>query len=206
MKTKNLILLVPVLLLVSFRAIAPPAELTKAERKLVIDRMKETRELVLKNIKGLSPEQLNYKATPDSWSVAECVEHIALSENNIFGMIQGTLKEAADASKTATKKDEEVFNGISDRSWKVKTSEAFVPTGKFGTFDKTVDEFKTKREATIKYLEGTKEDLRGHFFTFPAEALGTMDSFQLFLFMAGHTKRHALQIEEVKADAGFPKK
>jgi hypothetical protein len=140
--------------------------------------------------------------------VAECVEHIAISETNLFGMIQGTVKGAADPSKKSQVKltDEQLFAAISDRSYKVKTQESFVPTGKFGSHDATVKEFLNKRKATMDYVKKTKDDMRNHFFTFPVEALGTVDSYQLFHFISGHTKRHTLQIEEVKSNPAFPKK
>ena len=32
-----------------------------------------------------------------------------------------------------------------------------------------------------------------------------MDTYQWMLLVAGHSKRHTLQIEEVKASPGFPK-
>lgn len=206
MKTMRLILLFPTLLLMNFRAVAP--ELTSTERKFAIDYLKNTKEDLLKSIKSLSEEQLNFKSSPESWSVAECVEHIAISETNLFAMIQGTLKEEANPAKRSEVKlsDESVFNAITDRTYKVQTQEPFKPTGKFGSHEGTVKEFLTKRDGNIKYIKSTSDDLRNHFFTFPVEALGTVDSYQLFLFMAGHTKRHTLQIEEVKNNPAFPKK
>jgi hypothetical protein len=81
-----------------------------------------------------------------------------------------------------------------------------VPTGKFGSHEITVKEFTSKRDGTIKYINTTSDDMRNHFFTFPVEAIGTLDAYQLLIFMAGHTKRHTLQIEEVKAHPSFPKK
>jgi hypothetical protein len=33
-----------------------------------------------------------------------------------------------------------------------------------------------------------------------------MDAYEWLIFMSAHTKRHTLQIEEVKADPKFPKK
>ena len=206
MKTFRFILLIPALLLMSLTV--PTRDLTSAERKFAIDYLNSTKKDVLKSIKGLSKEQLNFKSSAESWSIAECVEHIAISETNLFGMIQGTLKEPANPNKRKEIKlsDEDVFNAITDRTYKVKTQEAFVPTGKFGSHEATVKEFLEKREANINYLKSTSDDLRNHFFTFPVEALGTLDSFQLFLFMAGHTNRHRLQIEEVKSNPAFPKK
>lgn len=205
MKTFRLILLIPALLLMNFRTATP--ELTSAERKVALDYLKSTKDDLLKSIKGLSEAQLNFKSSPESWSVAECVEHIAISETNIFGMIMGTLKEEANPARRSEVKaaDDAIFKTITDRSYKVQTQEAFTPTGKFGSFKGTVKEFESKRDETIKYIKSTNDDLRNHFFTFPVEALGTMDSYQLFLFMTGHTKRHTLQIEEVKSNPAFPK-
>ncbi|MBA4055070.1 MAG: DinB family protein [Marivirga sp.] len=156
----------------------------------------------------MSAAQLNFKSSPESWSVAECVEHIAISESNFFGMIQETLKEAADPARRSEIKisDEQLYHAITDRSQRVKTNEAFQPTGKFGSHAETLKEFIKKREASVIYIKNTSDDLRNHFFTFPAEVLGTVDAYQLLLFAAGHSKRHTLQIEEVKNNPGFPKK
>ncbi|MCI0750701.1 MAG: DinB family protein [Flammeovirgaceae bacterium] len=202
---KKLFLLIPALWLMSFTPVKPG--LTKADRKAAIESLNQSKADLLASIKGLSAEQLNFKSSPDSWSVAECVEHIAISETNLFGMIQGTLKEAANPSKRSEVKltDAQLFAAITDRSYKVKTQEAFVPTGKFGSHEATVEEFLKKRKANIEYLKKTQDDLRNHYFTFPVEALGTVDSYQLFHFMSGHTKR-TLQIEEVKSHPSFPKK
>jgi DinB superfamily len=46
-------------------------------------------------LKGLKENQLKWKPTDSTWSVADCVEHIALSEKNIFDWAMGTLKEPA---------------------------------------------------------------------------------------------------------------
>jgi hypothetical protein len=205
MKKHRLIVIIPLLLSMSFTL--PPAELTTAERKLAVNYLTKTKEELLKSIKGLTREQLAFKSSADSWSVAECVEHLAISETNLFGLLQGTLKEEANPSKRTEVKitDEGLFHAISDRSYKVQTKEEFKPAGKFGTYDATLKEFNTKRDATITYVETTSDDLRNHFFTFPVAALGTVDTYQLLLFIAGHTKRHTLQIEEVKANTAFPK-
>lgn len=206
MKTSKWILLLPVLLFMSFTAFTP--ELSTAERKLAIDYLTRTKDDLLKSIRGLSSAQLNFKSDSDSWSVAECAEHIAISESNLTGLIQGTLKEPSNPGRRGEVKwsDEDLFNSVIDRSEKVKTSEAFKPTGKFGSHEAAVKEFLTKRDTNIDFIKNTADDLRNHFFTFPVESLGTVDSYQLFLFVAAHSKRHTLQIEEIKKNPGFPKK
>jgi hypothetical protein len=179
--------------------------LTEDERKSALEYLKQTSEDLKKSVTGLSEEQLNFKSTPESWSVAECVEHLAISENRIFGALEMSLKEEADPSKRSEVKmtDDAIKGFITDRSTKVKTNEAFVPSGQFNSFKGSLDEFESKRNNNIDFVKNTSEDLRNHYFTFP---FGTVDAYQILVFMCGHTNRHTQQIEEVKAHANFPKK
>ena len=198
-------ILLPLLLIamVSFTTIN--TTLTKEERKLASSEMMKTSKHLQKAVKGLSVEQLNFKASPESWSVAECTEHIALSENNIFGMLMGTLETTPDASKRSEVKmtDQQILEIIVDRSNKVKTQKAFEPSGKWGSHEATLAAFLEKRKTNIEFVKTTEEDLRNRYQQLP---FGTIDAFQILLFMSAHTERHILQIEEVKANANFPKK
>ena len=200
---KKLFLPLVALLLCNFNI--AETSLTDQERKFASENLAQSKEKFMNAIKGLSKEQLNFKSSPESWSVAECAEHIAISENNIFGAVDGVLKNAPDASKRSELKmsDEEVLKMITDRSHKVKTSEAFVPSGKFGDIEGIVKEFSSKRDAHIAFVKDTKDDLRNRIVTFP---FASMDSYQVIVFMSGHTLRHTAQIEEVKANPNFPKK
>ena len=202
MKTLKLFLLTVAVVSMSFNH--PDAGLTEAERKYAVDLLQETKDNLNKKVKGLTAEQLKFKADATSWSVAECVEHIAISENNLFGFAQMGLKEPADPSKRSEVKmtDDAIVKMISDRSGKVKTSEAFEPTGKFGSFDATLGEFKTKRDSNINYIKTTSDDLRNHYNDFP---FGKIDTYQTILFMAAHSKRHTDQIDEVMKNPNFPK-
>jgi hypothetical protein len=200
---KKPVILLAVLALFSFRA--AESTLTPAERKFATEQLTKSQEFMQKTVKGLSPAQLNFKSSPESWSVAECAEHIALSESLIWGMVDGALKPPADPSKRGEVKlaDEAVIGMITDRSHKVKTGEAFVPSNKFGSMDGILKEFNAKRKGHIDYVNTTKDDLRNHYAQTP---MGTMDAYQVILFMSGHTERHTKQMEEVIADPNFPKK
>jgi DinB superfamily len=203
MKTIKFFLFTVAIVSMSFSR--PDNSLSDAERKYALNLLQETKENLLTKVKGLTAEQLNFKADEASWSVAECVEHIAISENNIFGFAQMGLKEPADPSKRTEVKmtDEDIVKMISDRSTKRKTQEAFEPTGKFGSFDATLSEFKTKRDNCISYIKSTSDDLRNHYNDFP---FGKLDTYQTILFMAAHSRRHTDQIDEIINNPNFPKK
>jgi len=91
---------------------------------------------------------------------------------------------------------------ITSRDNKVKTQEAFEPSGKFSSHNETVTELLTKRNAHIEYVKTTKDDLRNHSGKLP---FGTIDGVQILLFMSGHTERHVAQMKEVMAHLDFPK-
>jgi len=190
------------LFLVSFTS--SDNELSREEREKAIRYLKETRLNLENAVKDLSENQLNWKPSDSVWSVANCVEHIALSEKNIFDMAMGTLQAAADpVKKPELKLDEESIKKIlTDRSFRVKTIAGFIPNGQFGNTKATLDVFNERRSGSIKYINETKDDLRNHFAELP---FGWVDTYQLIIFMSAHTQRHILQIEEVKSDPGFPK-
>ena len=199
---KKIFLLAGLSMLLSFTLTPDPV--TEKERKEAISYFKETQKGLADEIKGLTENQLNWKPADSVWSVAQCVEHIALSEKNIFDMAMSSLKGNADPSKRSQLKfdDEAVKKFITDRSFKVKTREGFIPTGQFGNTEKTLAVFNERREALINYMKNTQDDLRNHFAEMP---FGVLDTYQLLIFLSGHTRRHTLQIAELKSLPGFPK-
>ena len=180
------------------------AQLSKADRGKAAASLKATQKALAKAVKGLNSTQLNYKPDADTWSVAECIEHLTKSEEGLTMLVQGTLKEAANPEMRSEVKmsDEQVYGMITDRSNKIKTRPELEPKNSFGTVDGSFDAFNKKRKANIKYVKKTEDDLRNHFYDFP---FGKVDSYQIIMFMSGHTERHTKQILEVVASEGFPK-
>lgn len=198
---KKLILHMVVLALVGFGMAS--TGLTNSEREMTLIELAKTQERLTNTVEGLSTVQLNFKATPESWSVGECVEHLAISENMIGGMLQGSLQTPANSAMrdSVLVSDKKLMGMITSRDNKVKTQEAFEPSGKFSSLNETVTEFVTKRNAHIEYVKTTKDDLRNHYGKLP---FGTIDGVQILLFMSGHTERHVAQMEEVMTHLDFP--
>jgi PHP family Zn ribbon phosphoesterase len=179
--------------------------ISKSERKSAINLMKDTRSEVLKSVKGLSEAQLNYKAGPDRWSIKECMYHIAITEKELWGMLEKTMKSPANPEKRSEIKvsDEDLVKMIEDRSMKVKTPDPFEPKNtSYKSLSEAIDAFKAMRADHIKYMKSSTEDLRNHVVEMP---FGMIDGYQFSLFVAAHSNRHRQQIDEVKADPGFPK-
>jgi uncharacterized damage-inducible protein DinB len=182
-----------------------PTTLTPEERELALKSFQTTRDNFLKSIAGLSQKQWTFKSAPDRWSVAEVAEHITISEQKLFGLVQQVMKSPATPEKRdqVKGKDELVLQKVPDRSRKAQAPEFLKPTGQFATEADLVKAFTERRDANMEYIKTTSDDLRDHFFDHPV--LGTLDGYQWLLLISAHSARHTAQIEEVKADPNFPK-
>ena len=190
---------------ITFSAFTYKAGLSKKERKAAIAYLKETKKALAKNIKGLSEAQLTYRTAAGRWSVEECIKHIAATEEGLWKMVEGGLNAAPNPEKRSEIKmnDEAVKKTITDRSFKAQAPEPFRPENiPYKTAAEAFAAFETKRDKLIGYVKNTSADMRNHVLTLP---LGSLDAYQMVLFIAAHSRRHTLQIEEVMADAGFPK-
>jgi len=202
-------LLLPFALLVVLTSAATrlaPGTLTPDERKFAIDYYEKTKARLQADVKGLSQNQLNWKADSTRWSVYQCTEHIALSETLIWQWVQMTEHQPATPEKRsqATKMTtDQLIAAMTDRSHKFQAPEMLRPGMQFPNEDAAVRAFVMRRDSTIDYINTTQDDLKDHFITHPV--FGTMDLYEALIMLAAHTARHTLQLEEVMATPGFPK-
>lgn len=187
----------------AFSAAAGAASLTEAEKQEGLAQLERTRAGVIEATKGLSEAQWKFKPAPDRWSVAEVMEHIALSEDMLF---ENTSKKvmsapAGQADRDTKAGDKMVLSVIPDRTNKFKAPDPLVPTGRW-TPQESLDHFLKSRARTVEYLKSTP-GLRDHVVASP---LGEpLDAYQWLLFTSAHSERHTKQMLEVKADPNFPK-
>jgi uncharacterized damage-inducible protein DinB len=179
--------------------------LTRHDRDFALSHLHASRKMLLDAIAGLTPAQWKFKPAPARWSIAECAEHVALSEDFMFERVQRMLKAPATPGKKPEVSDEALIRDSADRSQKAKADEPRTqPQGRWGTPARLAEYFKARRERTLDYVRTTQDALRSHFAGAgtPSE---TFDAYQWLLLIAGHTERHVLQINEVKADPGYPR-
>jgi len=178
--------------------------LSKKERKYAIEQMKDTRADVLRSVKDLTEAQLNFRPGRDQWTIKECIYHIAISERNLWNLIEATMKSPANPEKRSEIKltDDELVKMMQDRSFKVKTTEQFEPKNTpYKNLEEALTDFKINRVSHIKYVKSTTEDLRNHV---AQMRFGWIDCYQICLMISAHSNRHIQQINEVKNSTGFP--
>lgn len=157
-------------------------------------------------VQGLSEVQLNFKSAPDKWSVAQVIEHLASTEDMLFGLVQDQAMKApprADGDQEDVKAtDQLILTAIPDRSQKRSAPESLIPSNRYGSSAEALRHFNESRAKTLALMQDG-QDLRDHAMDSP---LGKkLDPYQWLLFISAHTERHTKQILEVKVDPNFPK-
>ncbi|WP_142683427.1 DinB family protein [Chitinophaga polysaccharea] len=201
---KKLLLLLTITVFSAVTAFRPVPGV-KEDRSLLLAQLQQTKDQLLKDVQGLTDAQLEYKPSADRWSVIECVEHITLIEKAIMEGEQKLVQQPANPQRRKDIKttDEQIIKNVEDRSHKVKAPEYGVPKHNYSSNAEAIKAFITQRDKLIEYVTNTQDVMRDHITDHPA--LGPIDAYQLLLLDAAHTNRHTQQLEEVKADPGFPK-
>lgn len=175
-------------------------------KSFLLNYYQQTFDALKKSTEGLSSAQLRFKPATDKWSVGECMEHIVATEKMLFDYAKQSMEKPATPERRSEvkAKDEDIIKGINDRSFKAKATDDITGKNQLSNAAEALDVLQNDRKMILAYLDGVQEsELRNHISDSP---FGPVDAFQSFLFIAGHTSRHTLQIEEIKADENFPKK
>ena len=204
MKSKTVAGMLIALLLVAGAAVAYAQEVTPAEKERALQYLETTKKGVLEATKGLSEAQWNFKPTPDRWSVAQVMEHIAAAEDFLMTLDKEKVMTApaGEPGRDVKKTDEGVLAMVPDRSHKVQAPEPLVPTNRFGSPEGSIKHFVESRATTEDFVKNTM-GMRDHVLESP---MGKLDAYEFVLLVAAHSERHTKQINEVKADPNFPKK
>ena len=174
--------------------------ITQEEREHVVAHLQMTQAWLIDEVSPLSSAQLNFRPAPDRWTVAEVVQHLVVAEPNYWKLLQDSLKQPPKKlDKQATDADV-LWYGI-DRTRHDKTSPDQNPKDQHIDVAEALKTFLAMHAQLLAMARSTNEDLRAH-----AVPDWSVDSYQCLLEISAHEQRHILQIREIKASAGFPKK
>jgi hypothetical protein len=191
-------------LLLAFTALLPgtasAGPMTPGERQRLVAHLEMTGSWLASEVNGLSEAQLTFKMTPESWSIKDVVEHLAIAEPQYWANLESSLKEPVKAGYTPQATDEQMLWYGIDRTNRQRTGEARVPQGKYASARDGLAAFQALRAKMLETAKTSQEDFRGRPFMG-----GGQDVYQWFLMISTHSQRHILQIREIKAHAGYPK-
>jgi uncharacterized damage-inducible protein DinB len=171
---------------------------------LAAEHLRASRERVLALVSDLTAEQWQFHPGEGRWSIADCLEHVTRVENRILGIIQTkTQDQPQQVAPEIREKDSFLLQMVPDRTERRQAPEMARPSGQWTDPRDLLAEFEKVRASTSKLAAETTANLRGYIH--PHGAFGDLDCYQWLLLLGLHSERHARQIEEVKADPGFPR-
>jgi len=178
--------------------------MTDTDREHLLVHLEMTTQMVAEQVHGLSPAQLEYKASPDRWSIREVVSHLAVAEPDYWREIQKALKAAPDMKqKKSSATDADIMWYGIDRVVHTKTGGGHEKVDTYKDLGEALGKFQALRVTMIDYIKTTNDDLRAHSFGDYGEVI---DCWQWMLEISTHAERHIQQIREIKNDPNFPKK
>jgi len=173
--------------------------LAEGDRQRLLAHLEMTEAWLVSEVTGLSEAQLRFQMTPESWSITDVVEHLAIAEpqywKNLSDSMAAPVKEGYKPEVTDAAI---LWYGI-DRSDRNKTGEARVPHGTFPSVKESLASFRALRKTMLETARTSQDDYRGH-----QLIGGNMDAYQWYLMISTHSMRHILQIREVKTHSAYP--
>lgn len=165
------------------------------ERSEIVQHLERGRLEFIAAVSGVSEAQAKVRPDPARWSVLECVEHVTTVEERFQGWLQKA--EKLDAPRIDKEKEAGLLVRIADRSTRAQAPEAVVPTGRFTTLAQALEQFSLGRTRSIQFAHDRSDDL--YYLATEHPRFGPMNGAEFLIIIAAHARRHAAQIQEVRA-------
>lgn len=166
----------------------------------ILEAIDETRGRLYHRVEALSPAQEKFRPTPDAWSIAEIVEHLAIIEEQLSRLFVMMVKKAS--STGAPEAGGQDFRPVSldqfvERSLREKyvAPETVRPSGNLSV-EESLARLRRSR-AELHNLRPKLEAIDLSSLTYPHPAFGPLDLSQWLAFIGVHEERHLRQIETV---------
>ena len=174
---------------------------TESDRQYTVDNLKRTRDAILAETENLSPAQWRFRESPDRWSIAEVVEHLALWEIIWAREISMGIRNKPQPELNQTSKPDSYYVEWIMEPNPHKSPDFSRPTG-FIDGKNNLQFFLKLRNQTIGFVETTPADMRAHFELTATDSPRNMH--QVYLFQWGHVDRHLRQIRTIKRHPNYP--
>jgi hypothetical protein len=164
------------------------------EKREIIDSLQTGCEALVHAIRGITEVAAHRKPDAGRWSILECMEHIAIAEEHMFGLI--TSASRVDTPQISKSRESLIRKRGADRSRKFEAPDVAKPFGRFLTLDDATQNFLDSRRRTMDFVEKCDTDLRAMLATHPVA--GPVNCYEMLLIMSAHPLRHAEQIAEIR--------
>jgi hypothetical protein len=174
--------------------------LTERERQHLLAHMDMTEGWLLDEVRGLTDAQVQFRREPETWNIAQIVDHIVVVAPIYWQNLQAALKEPR-GERTSWMTDAEVLWYGIDRTWREKAISGELPAPQPRDLASSLKAYRMHHDRLRNYIKTTSDDLRNRIVVRQG-----CDAYQWALLISTHEQRHILQIREVKSDPRFPGK
>ena len=181
------------------QAVPTGAQITDLERQRLTAHLQMTASWLEDEVSALSTEQANFRASVNSWTILEVVDHLVVVGQIYWNDLQGA--KPVISGRAGMMSDADVlWYGIdrTNRETALRTEE---PSQKLRDVATAVADYRRHHVRLLEYVRTTRDDLRRRL----VERQNS-DAYQWALLISTHDQRHILQIREIKSHAKFPKR
>ncbi len=146
---------------------------------------------------GLSDSDALKKPAPDRWSVIDCIEHLCITES--LGLKRLQAAETAPDCQPNPDREVALAAQVANRSDPIQGPPIAMPTGRFSTLAEALAEFSATRTRTIEFVQSCPDPAA---LCLSHPVFGPLSGREYVILIAGHSDRHAAQIEEIRTQLG----
>ena len=167
------------------------------QQAFLLSNLEASRAALERAVSACTEPEWSTKASPESWSVSECSDHIVTTESLILLRI-GKLPEIPEEtySEAESVQKDQIILQIAERTGKAEAPAPTKPASRFASNEEMLAAFHSTRERYLLLVQDNPAWLRGRFLNHPM--LKKLDGYQWILSASCHTLRHVAQIEEVR--------
>ena len=167
----------------------------ESERQDILEALKTGHDALCDAIAGIGEDLAICKPTPASWSIVECVEHLAASEEFLFSRL--TRAQCCDLPQANQSREAVIVDRGLDRTRRVESPDVVRPNGRFQSLTEAAGHFDAMRAKTVQFVESFSGDPRCWLTDHPLIS-GPVNCYEILLIISVHPLRHAEQIKEIR--------
>jgi hypothetical protein len=176
---------------------------SEEDRIFLLKNLERTKKEMILATEGLSEEQWHFKPSPESWSIAQVVEHIGLYERIVLQEARIAQNLPPQYSFSFETRSDSSYLAWMDEPNPHNAPANAVPLG-FMDGKENLEFFTYGRNLLLSYVESTQFDLKAHYTPRSNEKNNRRSVHGLMVVHFGHTERHLRQIQRIKSDPNYP--
>lgn len=162
----------------------------------IVNELERTRAGLLETVASATSSPV---PPPGKWSVAEVLDHLAIVEQSVAGLMRKLVERAGDSLEAETSEESVLdsldYPALADRSSRIDAPDSMRPRTGVG-LDQAHAALDASRVSLVEAIERADGRALGSL-SFPHRVFGPLDLYQWLLFVVQHEERHRRQIEEL---------